>query len=70
MLIIGDALFNYLDRMSYSMGLYCNNLRLSRDTADRLGEAEYEIAAFMHGPAIKDNAREKVRRFLQRRRRD
>lgn len=69
-LITGDSLFNFLDRMSYSMALSCNNIRLSRDTADRLGEADYEIAAFMHGPAIKANAREKIRAFLSRRRRD
>jgi glyoxylase-like metal-dependent hydrolase (beta-lactamase superfamily II) len=69
-LITGDSLVNFLDRVGYSMGLYCNNLRLSRETADRLGDAEYEIAAFMHGPAIKQRARERIRDFLQRRRRD
>ena len=31
-----------------------------------LGELEYDVAAFTHGPEIRDNAREKVRGFLRR----
>lgn len=66
-LITGDALFNFLDRISYSNALFCSNVRLSRETADRLGDADYGIAAFTHGRAIRDRAREQVRDFLQRR---
>jgi len=33
---------------------------------DVLGEIEYAVAAFTHGPEIHDDAREQVRGFLQR----
>jgi len=63
-LITGDALFNWRMRMRYSYALFCTNVSLSRETADRLGEVDYEIAAFTHGPEIRDRARERVRAFL------
>jgi hypothetical protein len=31
-----------------------------------LGELEYDVAAFTHGPQITDRAREQVRSFLSR----
>ncbi len=68
-LITGDALFNFRDRITYSFAPTCTNAALSRYTAERLGEADYEIAAFTHGPAITTDAREAVRGFLRRRRR-
>jgi glyoxylase-like metal-dependent hydrolase (beta-lactamase superfamily II) len=68
-LITGDALFNFFDRIAYSFSLTCSNYELSKQTAERLGEAEYEIAAFTHGPEIRRDARAAVRRFLSRRRR-
>ncbi len=66
-LITGDALFNFRDKMSYSFALFCFDPKLSRDTADRLGESEYEVAAFTHGPEIRRNARAAVREFLAKR---
>ena len=66
-LITGDALFNLRDKMSYSFAAFCSNVELSRDTADRLGEVDYEIAAFTHGPEIREHAREAVRGFLAKR---
>jgi hypothetical protein len=50
--------------MTYSFAPLCTNTRLSKDTADRLGEVDYEIAAFTHGPEIRDGARDVVRAFL------
>jgi glyoxylase-like metal-dependent hydrolase (beta-lactamase superfamily II) len=67
-LITGDALFNFRDKLSYSFALFCSNVALSRQTADRLGEAEYELCAFTHGPEIRTDARQAVRQFLSRRR--
>jgi glyoxylase-like metal-dependent hydrolase (beta-lactamase superfamily II) len=67
-LITGDALFNFRDRMSYSFALLCSNFKMSQDTADRLGEVDYEIAAFTHGPEIRAGARDAVRSFLRKRR--
>jgi len=64
-LITGDSLFNWFDRMAYSYALFCSDVPLSRQTADRLAEVDYEVAAFTHGPEIRDRAREKVREFLR-----
>ena len=66
-LVTGDALFNFRARMSYSFVSGCTDYAMSQETADRLGEVEYEIAAFTHGPEMKDGAREAVRRFLRKR---
>jgi glyoxylase-like metal-dependent hydrolase (beta-lactamase superfamily II) len=66
-LITGDALFNLRRRINYSSLLGCTNYRMSQDTADRLGEVHYEIAAFTHGSEIRHNARDAVRAFLRRR---
>jgi glyoxylase-like metal-dependent hydrolase (beta-lactamase superfamily II) len=67
-LITGDALFNLRDKMAYSLALFCSNFKMSQDTADRLGEVDYEIAAFTHGPEIRAGARDAVRSFLRKRR--
>lgn len=66
-LVTGDALFNFRSRISYSRAYSCTDYPMSLDTADRLGEVEYEIAAFTHGPEIRDGARPAVRAFLQKR---
>jgi len=65
-LITGDSLFNWFHRMRWSYQLFCTDFPLSKQTAERLGEADYEVAAFTHGPEIRDGAREKVRDFLRR----
>jgi glyoxylase-like metal-dependent hydrolase (beta-lactamase superfamily II) len=66
-LITGDALFNFRDRISYSFAMFCSDSVLSRETADRLGEVDYEVAAFTHGPEMRDRPREAIREFLLRR---
>ena len=66
-LVTGDALFNLRGRITYSSLLGCTNYRMSQDTADRLGEVDYEIAAFTHGSEIREDARHAVRTFLRRR---
>ncbi len=68
-LITGDSIFNWRSRMAWSYASFCTDPELNQDTADRLGEAEYEIAAFTHGPEIRDNARESIRDFLRRKKR-
>jgi glyoxylase-like metal-dependent hydrolase (beta-lactamase superfamily II) len=65
-LITGDSLFNWRSRMRYSIKLFCTDVKLSVTTADRLGEVDYEVAAFTHGPEIRDGAREAIRDFLRR----
>jgi glyoxylase-like metal-dependent hydrolase (beta-lactamase superfamily II) len=64
-LITGDALFNVFGRITYSFGFFCADIALSRQSAERLGDAEYDVAAFCHGPELRRNARERVREFLR-----
>lgn len=66
-LITGDSLFNWRSRMRYSYALFCTDFRQAAETADRLGEVDYEVAAFTHGPELREHAREQVRTFLRRR---
>ena len=63
-LITGDAIFN-VRGLRYSPALFCTDIPLSRQTADRLGELEYEVVAFTHGEHIANGAREAVRAFLR-----
>jgi glyoxylase-like metal-dependent hydrolase (beta-lactamase superfamily II) len=65
-LITGDALFNFLHRVSFAPRLFTWDIPRSRETVARLGELDYEVAAFIHGPEIRQRARERIRRFLQR----
>jgi glyoxylase-like metal-dependent hydrolase (beta-lactamase superfamily II) len=69
-LVTGDSLVNFRSRVKYSFASSCTNFKMCKDTADRLGEAEYEVAAFTHGPEIRTDARAAVRRFLQERLRE
>lgn len=66
-LITGDAIFN-VRGITYSPKLFCHDVAVSRETADRLGELDYEVAAFTHGRELRVDAREKIRQFLFRRR--
>ena len=66
-LITGDSIFNMRARMSWPMAMACTSFRQSKQTAHVLGELEYGIAAFTHGPEIRDGAREAIRSFLARR---
>jgi glyoxylase-like metal-dependent hydrolase (beta-lactamase superfamily II) len=63
-LITGDAIFN-VRGLRYSPATFCTDIRLSRETAHKLGELEYDVAAFTHGAHISDGAREAVRAFLR-----
>jgi hypothetical protein len=38
---------------------------LTTQTATRLAEVDYKIAAFTHGPEIREGAREAIRSFLR-----
>jgi glyoxylase-like metal-dependent hydrolase (beta-lactamase superfamily II) len=66
-LVTGDALVNFRARVNYSFVSGCSDFKMSQDTADRLGEVDYEVAAFTHGPEIRVGARDAVRAFLRRR---
>lgn len=63
-LLTGDALVNVCG-LGYPRGATCTDLSLARRSAHRLGDAEFTVAAFTHGPEIRDHARETVRSFLR-----
>jgi glyoxylase-like metal-dependent hydrolase (beta-lactamase superfamily II) len=65
-LITGDALFNYalFGGARVSPAFLCSDFAMTKRTAHRLGDLEYDVAAFTHGPEIRDGAREKVRSLL------
>ena len=65
-LITGDSLCSFVGRIGWSFRFFCTDFPLTKQTAERLGDAEYEVAAFTHGPELRDNAREQIRDFLRR----
>ena len=62
-LITGDAIFNVLGRR-WPPKMLCTNFAMTKQTAHRLAEVDYSVAAFTHGPEIRDQPREAIRRFL------
>lgn len=65
-LITGDSIFNMNSRMTWPTKAFCTSFKQNVQTAQALGEIEYAVAAFTHGPEIRDNAREAVRGFLRK----
>jgi len=65
-LITGDAIFNMASRMQWPLAVVCTSARRNRQSAHVLGELRYDVAAFTHGPEIRENAREAIRGFLRR----
>ncbi|MBI1350997.1 MAG: MBL fold metallo-hydrolase [Actinomycetales bacterium] len=65
-LITGDAIFNMGARMRWPLAAVCTSAHLNQRSAHVLGEVEYSVAAFTHGPEIRDDARERIRGFLMR----
>lgn len=63
--ITGDVIFNMM-RMSWPVKNFCTSFPLNQQSAGVLSDVEYSVAAFTHGPEIRDNAREKVRSFVER----
>ena len=62
-LVTGDALFN-VRGLRYSMAAPCTDVRLSRASAARLGELDFEVAGFTHGAHVAAGAQAAVRAFL------
>lgn len=62
-LITGDSIFN-VRGMRYAPKMLCQDFAMTQQTAHVLGELEYDVAAFTHGPEIKDGPREAIRKFL------
>jgi glyoxylase-like metal-dependent hydrolase (beta-lactamase superfamily II) len=62
-LITGDSIFNVLG-LRWSIKSFCTDFRMSKQTAVRLAELEYSVAAFTHGAHLDDRPRQHIRRFL------
>ena len=58
---------NFRGKMNYSFAASCTSFAMSKDTAERLGDVDYELVAFTHGPEIRTGARQAVREFLKAR---
>lgn len=63
-LFVGDALFN-LRRIDWPWEFFCTDPSLNHRTATRLTEIDFDVAAFAHGPEIREGAREAVSAFLR-----
>ena len=64
-LITGDSIFNIASRRTWPLAGFCTSYAQSKATAARLADLEYGIAAFTHGPEIRDRARDRIRDFLR-----
>ncbi len=64
LLITGDAIWNMRGRRTWPVLAFCTDVALTKQTAQVLGELDYDLVAFTHGPDIRDGAREAVRGFL------
>ena len=62
-LITGDSIFNVLG-MRWSIASLCTDFAMSKETAHRLTEIDYQVAAFTHGPEIRNNPRAAIGSFL------
>jgi glyoxylase-like metal-dependent hydrolase (beta-lactamase superfamily II) len=63
-LITGDSIWN-VRKLSFGVKAFCQDIKLNQQTADVLGELEYDVAAFTHGKHVTQQARETVRGFLR-----
>ncbi|MBR7838583.1 MBL fold metallo-hydrolase [Actinospica durhamensis] len=63
-LVTGDAIWN-VRKLSYGVKAFCQDVKLNERSAHVLGELEYTVAAFTHGPHVSDQAREAVRGYLR-----
>jgi len=62
-LLTGDALFN-VRGLRWSVKTPCTDIAMSRTSASRLGELDYDVAGFTHGGHVTTGARTAVRAFL------
>jgi glyoxylase-like metal-dependent hydrolase (beta-lactamase superfamily II) len=67
-LITGDAVMN-VRGVRYAPGFLCTDPDRNRESADSLGDLDFEVAAFAHGPELRRDARAAVRALLSGRER-
>jgi glyoxylase-like metal-dependent hydrolase (beta-lactamase superfamily II) len=59
-LFTGDTVVN-LRGVRYAPGFLCTDAERNRRAADQLGELDFEVAAFAHGPELRRDAKAAVR---------
>jgi glyoxylase-like metal-dependent hydrolase (beta-lactamase superfamily II) len=59
-LFTGDAVIN-VHGVHYTPGFLCTDPDRNRQSADHLGELDFEVAAFAHGPELRRDAKVAVR---------
>ena len=59
-LFTGDAVLN-VRGVRYAPGFLCTDPDRNRQSADQLGELDFEVAAFAHGPELRRDAKAAVR---------
>lgn len=59
-LFTGDAVLN-VRGVRYAPGFLCTDPDRNRESADQLGELDFEVAAFAHGPELRRDAKAAVR---------
>lgn len=64
-LITGDAIFNIVG-LTWPIRYFCADFAMTKVTARRLAEVNYEVAAFTHGKELRDRARSRIVDFLHR----
>jgi glyoxylase-like metal-dependent hydrolase (beta-lactamase superfamily II) len=69
LLITGDSIWNMRARMTWPFAAFCTSFAQTRETAAVLGDLDYDLVAFTHGPEIRQGAREAIRAFLHQPRR-
>lgn len=64
-LVTGDAIFNVVG-LRWPLRALCHDVALTRRTAHRLVETEYDVAAFTHGTELRERPRQRIGDFLAR----
>lgn len=66
-LVTGDAIFNVVG-LRWPIRALCTDFVMTRRTAQRLVETDYDVAAFTHGPELREQPRRRIGDFLARQR--
>lgn len=64
-LVTGDAIFNVVG-LRWPLRALCSDFAMTRRTAQRLVDTDYEVAAFTHGPELRERPRQRIADFLAR----
>lgn len=65
-LFTGDCILNPFGRMRWPFRVFCTSRAQDEASAQVLADLDFRLAAFTHGPEVRDRAREAIRSFLTR----